>query len=219
MSARRVLRWTIAFTFVAHGTAMLAMALLLLPGMPGGGEASDATRMHWIAENVGRFRLGWLPWHVTAASDLVLALTLVRLPRIPLGLRWAQLVLTFVAVLVDQGGQVLWLTRGVAQAQAGDLAGYLATERLAFPLTGWYAALLYTLGAIAWTFSFRAAGIWSRTIARLSIPLWTIFLVATIGPLLPESVRLPDRAVAAGNALGFVMMEAWFFLLWRAAKE
>lgn len=218
LDANRVVRWTLALTFLAHGAGMLAMALLLLPAMPGGGTASDAERMLWIAQHESAFRLGWLPWHLTALSDLVLALALVRIPKIPLSLRWAQLVLTFVAVLCDQGGQALWLTRGVAQAQAGDLAGYLATERIAFPLTAWYAALLYTLGAIAWTFSFRAAGIWSRTIARLSIPLWTLFLVATVGPLLPAGMRLPDRAVAAANALGFLMMEAWFFLLWRQAR-
>jgi hypothetical protein len=175
--------------------------------------------MVWIASHESTFRIGWIPWHVTAASDLVLALILTRIPKIPPVLRWAQLVLTFVAVVVDQSGQILWLTRGVAQAKALDLAGYMETEHLAFPLTGWYAALLYTFGAIAWTLSFRAAGVWSKTIARVSIPLWTIFLVATLGPLLPESIRLPDRAVAAGNAIGFLMMEVWFVLLFREARK
>lgn len=215
-------RWlarALLVTFLAHGAAMLAMALLLLPGMPGGNGATDGERMAWIASHEGTFRLGWLPWHLTALSDLVLAFVLFRVPKIPRALRVAQLALTWFAVLVDQGGQALWLTRGVAQAKEGDLAGYLATEHLAFPLTGWYAALLYTLGAIAWTLSFRAAGVWSKAIARLSIPLWTIFIVATVGPLLPEGMRLPDRAVAAGNALGFLMMEAWFLLLFRQARS
>ncbi|CAN5515701.1 hypothetical protein BH09MYX1_BH09MYX1_42020 [soil metagenome] len=213
------LRLALLFTFLAHGTAMLGMAILLLPAMPGGGTTSDAERVAWIASHVGTFRLGWLPWHVTAASDLVLAILLTRIPKIPPTLRWAQLALTFVAVLCDQGGQVLWLTRVVAQARAGDVAGYLATEHVAFPLTGWYAALLYTLGAIAWTLCFRAAGVWSKTIARVSIPLWMVFLIATIGPLLPEGFRVPDRAVAAANAIGFIMMELWFLLLFRAARE
>lgn len=215
-------RWlagTLLFTFLAHGAAMLGMAILLLPGMPGGGDASDAERMAWIASHEATFRLGWLPWHVTAVSDLVLALIVVRVARIPPAIRWAQLALTFVAVLCDQGGQVLWLTRGVAAAKAGDLAAYLAIEHTAFPLTGWYAALLYTLGAIVWTFAFRAAKIWSTTIARLSVPLWTIFLVVTVGPLLPAGLRLPDRIVAAGNALGFLLMEGWFFLLFLEARR
>jgi hypothetical protein len=216
---KKLLAASLGFTFLCHGAAMLAMAVLLLPGMPGGGGGTDAERVSWIASHEGTFRLGWLPWHVTALSDLILALILTRNPKIPPVLRWAQLALTFFAVLLDQGGQALWLTRGVARAKAGDVAGYLATEAIAFPLTGWYAALLYTLGAIAWTLSFRAAGIWSKTIARISIPLWTIFLVATIGPLLPEGMRLPDRAVAAGNAVGFLMMEVWFVLLFREARK
>ena len=215
-------RWLAAslfFTFLCHGAAMLGMALLLLPGMPGGGDTSDAERMAWIASHETTFRIGWIPWHVTAISDLLLALILVRIARIPPAIRWAQLALTFVAVLCDQGGQILWLTRGVAAAKAGDLAAYMAIEHAAFPLTGWYAALLYTLGAIAWTFAFRAAGLWSNTLLRLSVPLWTIFLVVTVGPLLPAGLRLPDRMVAAGNALGFLLMEAWFLLLFREARR
>lgn len=219
-------RWlaaTLLLTFLSHGAAMLGMALLLLPGMPGGADSTDAQRMAWIATHETSFRLGWVPWHVTALSDLALALILVRFTRIPPAIRWAQLALTFVAVLCDQGGQVLWLTSGVAAAKAGDLAAYLAIERTAFPLTGWYAALLYTLGAILWTFAFRAAGLWSKSILRLSVPLWTIFLIVTVGPLLPAGLRLPDRMVAAGNALGFLLMEAWFFLLflqaWRARER
>lgn len=217
MPGLRLVRLAIVVTFGAHGLAMLAMLALLLPAMPGGTGASDAERMQWIAGHVTSYRLGWLPWHVTAASDLLLALALLRLPKIPLGLRWGQLALTTVALLCDQGGQALLLTRGVDRAIAGDLPGFLAVEHLAFPLTAWYAALLYTLGAIAWTFAFRAAGIWSRAVAALSVPLWALFLVATIGPLLPPGVRLPDRAVAGANALGFVGMELWFFLLWRAS--
>ena len=197
---------------------MLAMALVLLPAMPGGTDATDADRMAWISSHEGMFRLGWLPWHLTALSDLALALVLLRLEAIPAALRWGQLALTTVAVVCDQGGQALWLTVGVAQAKQGELAAYLATEKLAFPLTAWYAALLYTLGAIAWTFAFRAAGVWSRPIARLSLPLWGVFLVVTVGPLLPAALRLPDRVVAAGNALGFLMMEAWFLLLFFRAR-
>lgn len=215
-------RWlagALLFTFIAHGAAMLAMATLLLPGMPGGTDATDGERMAWIASHEATFRLGWVPWHVTALSDLVLALIVLRMANVPAALRWAQLALTSVAVLLDQGGQVLWLTRGVAAAKAGDLASYLAIEHAAFPLTGFYAALLYTVAAITWTLAFRAAGIWSNAIARLSVPLWTIFLVVTVGPLLPAELRLPDRMVAAGNALGFLLMEGWFLLLFREARR
>jgi hypothetical protein len=204
-------------TFFCHGAAMVAMALLLAPMLPGGGTLDDAARVTMIAEHPLRFRLGWLPWHVTALSDLLLALAFLRTSWVPRGPAWLVLALTVAALVPDQGSQLYWVTAGVEAAQrsvaAGDPASYLALEARLFPLTAAWAALLYTLGAIGWCWCLAAGGAWSRGLGRLSVLLWGLFLLITTAPLLPPGMRPPAALVAAGNALGFALMELWFFLV------
>jgi hypothetical protein len=45
------------------------------------------------------------------------------------------------------------------------------------------------------------------------VPLWGIFLVVSVAPVVPAWIRPPASWVAAGNAVGFVLMEVWFLLL------
>lgn len=213
--AHGLLEAALLFTFACHGLAMLGMAALLLPAMPGGG-ADDAARVAYIAEHTLRFRLGWLPWHVTAASDLVLAWALLRTPWLPRGPAVVSAILTAFAVVPDQLGQYLWLTRGVELAReahaGGQLGAYLAYEATVFPITAGWAALLYSVGAVAWSVCFARAGAWSL-LTFLSVPLWSTFCVVSVAPLLPPALRPSSAFVAAGNALGFVAMEAWFLLV------
>jgi len=83
LSAARVLEAALVITFVAHGLAMLSMIAFLLPGLPGGTTAEDAARIAYIAAHPWLWRLGWLPWQITAGSDLLLAIALLRTPWIP----------------------------------------------------------------------------------------------------------------------------------------
>lgn len=196
---------------------MLAMAALLLPTMPGGPTQLDTDRIALIAAHPWRFRLGWLPWHLTALSDLLLAVALLRtawIPRVP---AWLVLGLTVAAIVPDQGSQLLWITRGVKLAQAahasGDASQYLAFESWAFPLTAVWAALLYTLSAIGWTLCFVRAGVWSAGLTRLSVVAWGMFGVVTVGPLLPAPLTLPKQAIAVGNAAGFILLMLWLALM------
>ena len=217
-SGRQVER-ALAATLVLHAVAMLSMAALLLPMMPGGPTADDRTRMEAIAANAASWRLGWLPWGLTALSDVALGLALVAWRRVPRGRAWTALLLTCAAVVPDQLAQVRWETQGVTLARARDLAAYLRFEHDVFRLTGAWAALLYTASAVAWCACFAAAGAWSRALTRLSIPLYAVFAVAAAAPLLPESLALPSWSVAAANAVCFVGLEAWLLrVLERTAR-
>jgi hypothetical protein len=207
---RHVVR-SLFLTLLLHALAMVAMAALLLPMMPGGGTTDDGARMRLIAASPWLWRLGWLPWHLTALSDLYLAWALFKMPRVPRAGAAVVMVLTVVAVIADQGAQVVWVTRGVALAQAGDLAAYLAMARWVFPLTGMWAALFYTLAALGWTYCFVRAGTWSRALTVLSFVLWPLFLVITAVPLTP--IGMDPKLVAGGNAVGFLAMELWFVLV------
>lgn len=192
---------------------MAAMAALLLPMMPGGGTADDAARMAAIAAHATRWRLGWATWGATALSDLALGVALVGWRRVPRPLAWIALALVCAAVVPDQSAQLRWVTRGVELARAGDLGPYVVFEHEVFLLTGAWAALLYTLASVAWCACFAAAGAWSRGLTRLSVPLYTAFAFAAAAPLLPRPIDVAPSTVALANAVAFVGLMAWLFLV------
>lgn len=210
--AERGLEWALVSNFIIHGLAILAMATLLLPTMPGGSATSDAERIATIAAHPWLFRLGWLPWQLCAAADLAMAIAMVRvrwLPRLPAA---AVLLLTILAVIPDQYAQAVWITRGVDLAQT-DPAAYLVLEREIFPLTAGLGALLYTIAALGWTWCFARGGTWSRALTYLSVPLWATMLVAVVGPLLPAAYRPAPAFVSAANGVGFMQLQVWLGLV------
>jgi len=211
----RALERALVFNLAIHAVAMLSMAALLAPFLPGGGAdgAGDAARIARIASHAWIFRLGWLPWHLCALADVALGVALLRtawIPRLP---AIATLAFTLAAVVPDQSAQLLWITRGVALAReatrAGDLTPYLRFEGPNFDLGSGLAAVLYTLAAVGWTFCFAATPIWTRTLGWLSVVTWTAFAVVSPLPLLPPSIRPPGRLIAAGNAVTFILLEVW----------
>src|SRR4051794_38515336 len=97
-----------------HALGMVAMAVVLLPGMPGGGTLADGERIAYIAGHPWLWRLGWLPWQLTAVSDLLLALALLREPSVPRLPAILTALVTVAAMIPDQLGQVCWITEGIA---------------------------------------------------------------------------------------------------------
>jgi hypothetical protein len=211
-SRDRDLERALIANFVVHGLALVGMVLFLLPALPGGGGATDAERITYIADHAWRFRLGWLPWQLCAVADVMLAIAMVRTPWMPRVPALLVLGLTLAAVVPDQVAQGLWITRGVDLARS-DAAAYLELERAIFPLTAGWAALLYTLAALAWTWSFARAGTWSRLLTWLSVPLWATMLVAVVAPLLPAAHRPSAGFVGAANAAGFLQLQLWLALV------
>ena len=109
------------FNFVIHGLALVGMALVLMPMLPGGSDLPEAVRIAAIAEHPWRFRAGWLPWQRCAVADVWLALAMVRVGWLPRG-AWAVLVLTLAAVGVLGSSSM-------AQAQAtGQISGTVTGE-------------------------------------------------------------------------------------------
>jgi hypothetical protein len=215
----RFLAGAIAFTFFAHGVAMLLMAALLLPLVPGGG--TEVERMARIAASPLHYRIGWLGWQVTAASDIVLAIALFRATREGRARRagLVQLVLVVLAVIPDQLAQFLLVTRGVELARAGDAAAFIAFENTMFPITSGWAAALYTLAAIAWAFALRASGLWNRALAWISPPMLILFCAISVAPLLPVAIRPSAELIGGGNAVAFVILEGWFVAVFVAVRR
>ena len=208
----RLLERALLFSFVIHGVAMLSM-MLLLPGMPGGWTADGRDRIRYIADHPWLWRLGWIPWGLTALSDVLIAIGLLRtswIPKVPAAIT---ALVTVAAVLPDQAGQILWMTRGIELARSGDAAAYFAFEAPIYEWIAVWAGVLYTLGALGWTWCFASAGTWSRLLTAISAVLWPLFLYSNGGPKLPVAVQASPRVVAVGNALGFLLLQAWFLLV------
>src|SRR6185503_4870155 len=188
-----------------------------------GGTADAPSRIAYVAAHPGRWRAGWATWQVTALSDLLLGWALLRTPWVPRLPAVATFLVTLAALVPDQGGQLLWVTRGVdlarQAAQTGDGSPYLAFEAWVFPVVAGWGATLYTVGAVGWTWCLAAAGAWTRTLTWLSVAVWGIFAVVSPALLLPPRWRIPAVAVSAANALGFVLMEAWFLLAALAVRR
>jgi len=196
-----------------HGLGILSMALLLLPGMPGGGGI-DEVRIHYIGNHPWIWRLGWFPWQLTAISDFAIAIALLRtkwIPKLPAVLT---LIVTIFAIFFDQMGQVAWITRGIHLAQSDPLA-YLAFEKRIFLWTAAWGATLYCIGALGWTWCFAAAGTWNRGLTVLSIFLWSLFFAVCLGPFF----RMNPQLVAVGNGLGFILLQVWFILVFEAVQR
>jgi hypothetical protein len=220
-SRERSLFWVLAINFVAHGLALLSMVALLLPMLPGGTAHSDAERVIAIASHPWRFRLGWFPWQLCAAADLWMAIAMFRVPAFPRVARWLVLLFTIAAVIPDQWGQAVWITRGVELAQTAP-AAYLDFERETFPITAAWGALFYTCAAIGWTWCFIAARHWSRVLSVLSVTLWSTMIVAVVSPIVPMSIRPSSSFVSTMNGIGFLQLQVWLALVtervWRKIR-
>jgi hypothetical protein len=207
------LEFSLLFTFVIHLLAMGTMPHLLMAGLPGGWNDAVADRAAYIAEYPWLFRLGWFPWQVTALSDLLVSLAILRTAWVPRAPAWAGFLVTLFALIPDQVGQAVWITHGVELAteahQAGKPQIYAAFEERIFPIVGGWGAILYLMMALAWTWSFAAAGTWNRTLTWLSVFSWSVFACAGVALVLPPAVQPPMAVVAAANALAFLGLIAW----------
>ena len=205
-------------TILCHGLAMLGMALLLLPGMPGGLSHSTVERVQYVATHPVAWRLGWAGWQATAASDLVLAIALLVTPWIPKWPAMLTLVATLAAVVPDQVAQYQWSLHGPAIAVAAVHRSaceiYLTFESHCFHGVAAVGTIGYLLGAFGWTWCFAAAGTWSRRLTQLSIVTWTLFAAATAVMFLPTAwVDRLSGAVSVGNAVAFVLLMVWLVMV------
>jgi hypothetical protein len=205
--AGRWLERALLFSLVVHGVASVGSAFLLLPGTPGV-PADVAARMAYVANHPVLWWVGWFPWHFAALANLLLAVALLRtrsVARLPAVLA---LVLTVLAIIPDQGGQFVWNTHGVAVAQAGNVADYLAFENQVFAAIGGWASIGYTFVGLCWTWCFISAGLWRRWLTWYSLALWGLFLFVSITPLVP-ALRAVPGIVTVGTAVSLAL-----FLLW-----
>jgi ABC-type methionine transport system permease subunit len=163
--------------------------------------------------------MGWFPWQLTAASDLLLAIALVATPWIPRLPAVLTLLITIAAIVPDQTGQALWITRGVTLAReavaSGAFDAYASFELRTFHWIAGWATVGYLLGALGWTWCFAAARAWSRALTWLSLVMWSIFALVTATLFMPTAHRPSAVIVSAGNAIGFLLLMIWLIAVRR----
>ncbi len=205
-------RWSlleraVLFTLVAHAAAMVGMAALLLPGMPGGSHAAVADRAAYVAAHPWAWRAGWFGWQVTAVSDLLFAIALMATPWVPRGPAVLTLAVTVAALLPDQYGQARWTWPAVRVAV--DRAAYARLEQHLMRLIAGWGTVGYIAAALGWTWCLAAAGAWSRRLTILSVATWGLFALGTVGLFLPGRSAAVAVVTSAGNAVAFVLLLAW----------
>lgn len=201
-----------------HVVAMLDMPLVLARFLPGGGAPSEAVRIGWIADQAWTFRLGWLPWQLTAFVDLLFAWLIARTAWLPRTLRVLAAIVTLAAVIPDQIGQALYVLEGPMRARlvtggSDTVEQFLAWETGVFRLTTGWGATLYTIGTALFLEAFRSAKVWSRALGIATAIFYLTMPVAAVAPLLAlAGVIVPAKLVVALNAIGFVVLLAVYAL-------
>lgn len=227
---RRLFLVACGLAFVAHALACAAMVTVLAPGVDL--HAAAAARAAHVAGHAGAWRLGWLPWHACAASNVAVSALLVVLAskqggRRGLGAALAALLVTLVAVVPDQWGELVYDTSFVDLAREavrdpGALVPYVRLEARVLLLTGTCATAAYTGMFVAW---LAAAALLAgtgklRALLLASGALATVVFAAAawanVAPCRAASVEggYPGfDLVVALNTAGFALLVPWYALL------
>lgn len=210
--ASRFLEQVMLLNFWIHLAALFTMACIALPGVPDGTGLSPAERAAYVAAHPIAWKLAWLPWHLCALIDLLTGIALVATPWVPKLPALLTLLVTCVAVAVEQSGEIPWTLFGPALA-ASNPEAYFQQEAIWHWRVVIAGASLYLLMAWGWTWCFWAAGTWSRPLTWLSFLTWGMLTPGCALLLLPSPWR-PSPAVANGaNSLGFPLLLLWTALV------
>ncbi len=212
----RAIESSLLAAFVVHALALVTMALLLLPAMPGPGRHTPELRFAYIHAHPFLWHFGWLPWHVSALSDVLLSAALLRGRWIPRRASMPTFILTIVAFTIEQFYETVWdvFAPGFPHAASFLLkySNYAAFEHhVSLPVTA-LAAALYALMAIGWSWSLSFTPSWNRLLTLASCIVWPVLLFASLTPLLPSFLRAPNLVVNLANQIGFALMMLWFAL-------
>jgi hypothetical protein len=147
------MRASLLFFAVVHALALVTMLVLLRPGMDAA-AFSVLERARYVAAHAQAWRLGWLPWQLSALSDVWVSVAFWRLAR-RRGAAAARriagfgLALFVVSALPEQWAEAQLVTSFI-DAASGDLSAWQRKWALYAALTGVWANLGYTVMTYCW---------------------------------------------------------------------
>ncbi len=217
--------WAFTFFLVVHLVALLSMALLVQPGFNVAEPAAE--RAAYIVEHQWLWRLGWLPWQLSALSDLLISLTLILWLHTyshSRALKWAVAGLAFnlAASIPEQIGEWRLVTSHIETAsQAGQSAANLDTftdeQNSLLSVIGVWGGFVYLFMTLAWHRALRlGAGIeawWSgfsgKLVAFVTVALFLLTAV-TAGQVWLD--WQPTLAITGLAGAGFLAVCLWAFV-------
>ncbi len=231
---------TVIVSAVLHGIGVLTMLLFIQPGLDFAATAQQ--RVEYVATHPWMFRLAWIPWQLTAASDLAVSATLVwyllairnRTTSLNLALAAAILSvpLTITAMIPEQIAEA-YLVSGypaLAQQAVADGPGsaamqqFAAEERAALVMTGLCGNTGYTCMAIMWlAATFLAApASWQRwlfamvgLVSCVGFAGASVVLWRSVNAMGADGVYPAAELLVLCNGVGFGLLIPW--MVWMAA--
>src|SRR5262249_26107262 len=161
---------------------------LLLPGMPGGQNGNVAARLAYVAAHPWLWRLGWLPWQLTALSDLLVSVALLSTRWVPRATALLAVLVTLAGMVPDQSGQLRWVTHGIALAGAGNLSAYRPFEGDVFVAVAVGGGSGYLLAAVLWSLALARTSAWRPWLTAYSAALWGLFALLALAPVAPVAL-------------------------------
>mgnify|MGYP000878625591 FL=1 len=109
---------------VTHVLALVTMLLFLQPGLDS--SLDLLARAAHVREHSTAWVIGWLPWQLSALSDLLVSITVLRCVRVlpgrpGHGAAWAALGFNVLAVVPEQYAELQLVTTLVARVQTLEL--------------------------------------------------------------------------------------------------
>jgi hypothetical protein len=193
ISLYRALMVALLFSIVVHGLGLLTMATMLRPGVAD--NFTSLEQAQYIAGNVATWRIGWLPWNLSALANLAFGIILVAWAGKQPGQRAVlmaefALLFTVVAVIPDQYGEFLMdtelvdLARGAAAFPVGEenllLESFVTRKQEILTMLGFKANNYYVVMSLFWLFTVLSASKESR-VRDAFIGVTTVACVLFIG--------------------------------------
>jgi hypothetical protein len=220
--ARRLVVASVVFFVVTHVVALATMALVLRPGMDPS-AFTPAERMAFVAASPWAWRLGWLPWQLSALSDVAVCLSLWAWARRRADLtavRWAlaALALDLVSAIPEQWAEAMLVTSFVTDAGGADLAAWSRDWALYAAVTGVWANGGYTLMTGAWMMIARRLLGGSVAPWPLEVTLLALFTLSGALTLLStlasgDAIGTWFMAASAVNGIAFPALTLWMIVL------
>ncbi len=219
-ATRSALLRALVLFIVTHGVALLTMALVLGRGMDPG-AASVADRMAWISTHETEWRLGWLPWQLSAASDVAVCIALLGWARgdaVATRLAMAALAFDLVGAVPEQWAEWRLVTVFV-ETSRGDPDEWRSAWAVYAGLTGVWANFAYTAMTACWmVIAARRLG---RVVTHVGFEAAVVVLFVVSGALTWLAVLGETDAEVArwffastlANGIGFPALIAWTCVL------
>ena len=220
---RRLLK-ALLICMVVRVVGLLTMATLLGPALDFNSPVTE--RAAYVAAHSWLWRLGWLPWQLTAVWDVGLSLALFLYLRQVSGRGWAiaSLLASVAAFFPDQWAQYVCVTSFVGFAEnvvAGQVSPqqYVALESRLLLYMGTFGCAGYTVMAWCWmraTAAFAPAR--SPWLLRLGRICWFLFTLCAAANWYSTTRATPtgyplSELLFVLNALAFPLLSVWMVMM------